>query len=318
MFPKILTVGSAYFSMEIDLSSFPASGAITKVKGFSRFPDGSGVNTAVALRKLDADCVPVLSLGADSNGKMLYNFLTNLIGGSGMMTVHTERSSSNGTVFHINDLDGGNRTLVYDGANAFLSANMVEDAFSSCPDGVIVNADMPEEIVGSAILAANTHKIPVLVNLRGRTASRLPFEQIKDGTILVMDQDNVQRYAGTRVSTVEDCLKACISLSGKVKAKYFVIRLEGKGAFAYNGKYYYFVPNYDFVPASERGAEEYYNAALLLRCLIEGDIRIACEFAAVAETVVMMRKGGAANMPSYDDIKKFIIDNELDPKLLVD
>ena len=258
----------------------------------------------------------MLSIAGDSNGKMLYNFLASSV--NSMITVHTEKKIANGTIFHLNDIDGGSRSLVFEGANEYLSVNLVEDAFSSCPDGVIVNGDMPQEIVYTAILAGNTHKVPVLVNLRGRQASRLPLEQFKDGTILVMDQDNVQRYCGMRVTTVEDCLKACISLAGKVKSKYFVIRLDGKGAFAYNGKYYYFVPNYDFIPKDERGAEEYYNVALLLRYLLEGDIRIACEFAAVAETVVMMRAGGAVNLPDYADIRKFIIDNELDEKLLLD
>ena len=57
--------------------------------------------------------------------------------------------------------------------------------------------------------------------------------------------------------------------------------------------------------------------ALLIRYMIEGDIRMACEFAAVSETVAMLRKGGATNLPDYEDIKKFIVDNELDARLLI-
>ena len=150
---------------------------------------------------------------------------------------------------------------------------------------------------------------------RDHIQNRIGYKQLKK--ILVMDQANAQRYCNMRVQTVEDCLKACIALAGKVKAKYFIIRLDGKGAFAYNGKYYYFVPNYDFVPEDLRGGQECYNAALLLRYLMEGDIRMACEFAAVAETVAMLRPGGVSNLPGYEDIKQFIIDNELDAKLLV-
>ena len=315
MFPKILTVGSAYFSIDLEVPSIPQSGSSVKVKNYIRYPDGSGINTAVALQKLDADCVPVISIGSDSGGKSIHNFLSTIL--NSMMTVHVERGVSVGTIFNLTDIDGSKRKLVFDGANDYLSTSLVEDAFSSCPDGVIINADMPQEIVYFAILAGNTHGVPILVNLRGKHAARLPVDQFGNGTILVMDQQNAQIYCGMKVSSVEDCLKACISLAGKVKSKYFVIRLEGKGAFAYNGKYYYFVPNYDFIPADERGAEEFYNAALLLRYMMDDDIRIACEFAAVAETVAMMHKGGAANLPDYADIRKFIIDNELDAKLLI-
>lgn len=315
MNPKILTVGSAYFSMNLEIPSIPPSGGISKVKSFTRYPDGSGVNTAVALNKLDADCVLVASVGTDSGGKMVYKFLAPYL--KNTTTVHIEKGVSVGTIFDLDDVEGNRRRLVYEGANAYLTADLVEDAFSSCPDAAIVNGDMPQEIVYSAILGAGTHQIPVLVDLRGKQAARLPVDQFGNGTILVMDQANAQRYCGLRVEGVDDCLKACISLAGKVKSKYFVIRLEGKGAFAYNGKYYYFVPNYDFIPADERAGKEFYNAALLLRYMMEGDIRMACEFAAVAETVAMLRPGGAAGLPDYNAIRKFIIDNELDPKLLV-
>ena len=316
MNPKILTVGSAYFSTDIEVSALPAAGGTAKVKNFVRYPDGSGVNTAVALEKLDTDCVLVASIGADTGGKMIHKFLSQYL--KSVTTIHIERDLPVGTAFNLEDLDGTTRRLVYEGANLKLSPDLVEDAFSSCPDGVIVNCDMPEEIVSTAILAAGTHNVPVLVDLRGKLAARIPVEQFENGTILVMDQPNAQRYCGMHVETVDDCLKACISLAGKVKSKYFVIRLAGKGAFAYNGKYYYFVPNYDFIPADERGAKEYYNVALLLRYLMEGDIRMACEFAAVAETVAMLKKGGAANLPDYADIKRFVISNELDPKLLIE
>ena len=51
---KILTVGSAYFSMDMDIPSIPPAGGTAKVKNFIRYPDGSGIATAVALEKLDA------------------------------------------------------------------------------------------------------------------------------------------------------------------------------------------------------------------------------------------------------------------------
>ena len=56
---------------------------------------------------------------------------------------------------------------------------------------------------------------------------------------------------------------------------------------------------------------------LLGQYLLENDIRMACEFAAVAETVAMLRTGGVANLPDYEDIRRFITDNELDARLLI-
>ena len=316
MNPKILTVGSAYYTVDVSVPAIPPIGNSVKVKDFNRYPDGSAINTAIALEKLDTDSVAVASIGSDVGGRMLYKFLSSRL--KNISAVHMEKGVVTGTIFDLDDMDGARRRMIFEGANLKLTSDMVDEAYSSCPDAAIINCDLPQEIVYTAILGASTHQIPTLVDLCGKEAARLPIDQFSNGTILVLDQENTRRYCGMKVDTVDDCLKACISLAGKVKSKYFVIRLEGKGAFAYNGKYYYFVPNYDFIPADERGGREYYNAALLLRYMMEGDIRMACEFAAVAETVSMLRPGGAANLPDYEDIRKFIIDNELDRKLLID
>lgn len=50
MNPKVLTVGSAYFSMNLEIPAVPPSGGSTKIKKYIRYPDGSGVNTAIALQ----------------------------------------------------------------------------------------------------------------------------------------------------------------------------------------------------------------------------------------------------------------------------
>ena len=55
MNPKVLTVGSAYFSMNLEIPAVPPSGGSTKIKKYIRYPDGSGVNTAIALQKLDTN-----------------------------------------------------------------------------------------------------------------------------------------------------------------------------------------------------------------------------------------------------------------------
>ena len=312
---KILTLGSCYYSMDLDIHSMPAIGGTTDVKKYTRYPDGSGINTAVALSKLETDCILVSAVGGDSGGKLICDFMSRYL--SDATGFHIARGVPVGTAFHIDDADGGRRSLVFEGANDTLTARMVDDGFALCPDAAIINGDVRKELVAEAILAANTQSIPTLVNLLSKQAGKLETECFSNGTILVIDQENVFRYCGMRVGSVDDCLKACIALENRVNARYFVVRLKGKGSFVYNRKYYYFVPNYDFIPTDERGGEEYYNAALLLRFMLENDIRMACEFAAVAETVAMLRDGGPANLPMYDDIAKFIVANELDRKLLV-
>ena len=139
MNPKVLTVGSAYFSMNLEIPAVPPSGGSTKIKKYIRYPDGSGVNTAIALQKLDTNCILVTSVGGDSGGKTVYNFLSSYL--NNMLTVHVEKGESVGTIFNLDDVDGGRRRLVFEGANNFLTTDMVEDAFSSCPDAVIVNGD---------------------------------------------------------------------------------------------------------------------------------------------------------------------------------
>lgn len=104
MNPKVLTVGSAYIFHESGDTCRPPSGGSTKIKKYIRYPDGSGVNTAIALQKLDTNCILVTSVGGDSGGKTVYNFLSSYL--NNMLTVHVEKGESVGTIFNLDDVDG--------------------------------------------------------------------------------------------------------------------------------------------------------------------------------------------------------------------
>ena len=111
-------------------------------------------------------------------------------------------------------------------------------------------------------------------------------------------------------------MKLCVEIAGSCGISSILIRMENKGTFVHDNKYYYFVPNYDIIPLDMRGAAEYYDAALFTRWLYTGDLKLSAEYAAAAETAVMLTKGGVATLPTREDINVFIRENRLGERLI--
>jgi ribokinase len=130
---------------------------------------------------------------------------------------------------------------------------------------------------------------------------------------MIVDYDETLRCTGIRPSDQEKCMKACISLMKRVKSKYVVILLEGRGCFLYDGTYYDFIPAYDVPGLSGADVSKAFTTALVSEYLkAEGDIRRACDFATIVTALYLTRGGGLRAYPRLEDVKRFVVKNELD------
>lgn len=67
-----------------------------------------------------------------------------------------------------------NRIIVYPGANAYLSASDVEEAFTSYPDGVFVQMEIPDEALLAAGRFASESSVKLIVDA-GPARPDFPF-----------------------------------------------------------------------------------------------------------------------------------------------
>jgi len=298
----------------MQLSFLPSAGHAIKGKGYTRYPGGSGINTAVALKKLNIDSILTCRVGNDTNGQKIMHYLNAQSVESKYIT--RDLSAHTGMNLIMTENDGKSRRVIFDGAGTNISVAEVEAAFACSPNAVIVNTDVPPETVAAALILAKRQDIPVMLNIQGEFADLFPLDIQRHVDLLVIDEENVIKHTNITCDTVEKCLKACIALAGKIVAKTYVIKLENRGSFIYDGSFYNVIPAYDIESFSLSATAECYNATLFIKYLSCGDTKKAAELATIAEVMKSLRPHSADNCPTFAEMRDFIRDNDLDASLI--
>lgn|GEM_PF-255382 len=314
MRPRLLVIGRSCVAMDLQLSYLPSSGHVVKGKGYTRYPSGSGINTAVALSRLGIDSVIATRVGNDNNGLKILQYLT----AHNVDVRHAGKDISAHTGMNVvmTEADKKTRKVVFDGATTNFSVGDVESAFNSYPDAVIVNTDVSPEAVAAALIIAKKQGIPIMLCMLGEFSDTLSMDIPRQVDLLVIDEGNVEKYTGISCATVEKCLRASIALATKISAKHYIIKLADRGSFLYDGKYYNVVPAYDVDIVTTNAVAECFNAALFYKYMRDGDAKQGCELATIAEVIKTLRPHSADNCPTFNDLREFIAENELDGDLL--
>jgi len=180
----------------------------------------------------------------------------------------------------------------------------VENAFTSYPDGVILQLEMPESLIVSATSFAREQGIPVIVDAVPARRD-FPFERLENVEIFSPNAAEAYAYTGILPSNSEKSLQVCRLLSQMVKAEYYVLKLGDRGSFIYDGKYYTVVPSYDVKEIDHTGAGDAFMAALSVEYLNTGDIKRACEFANAAAALTVSGEGAIPSLPTRADLAAF-------------
>ncbi len=293
----------------LSVESFPDQSGYCEADSFDCLPGGNGTATSVALSRLAADSLICSAIGDDTYGKDMKEYFE----AEGVDTRFLSEKKGECTCLH-NIVERAAKTekVLFRGAMTSFKKENVEEAFITYPDGVILHGDVPENIMEETVSQASKKNIPLFISSLP-DQSKYPLSNIDSCEILIVDYDEALHCTGIRPSDQEKCMKACISLMKRVKAKYVIILLEGRGSFIYDGTYYDFIPAYDVPHSSDVDISKAFSTALISEYLrAEGDIRRACDFATIVTALYLTRGGGLRAYPRLDDVKRFIVRNELD------
>ncbi|MBO5744634.1 MAG: carbohydrate kinase family protein [Clostridia bacterium] len=315
MASNFLTVGRAYMAENFYVSAMPPADRMTVGKAYARYPDGSGINTAVALAKLGVKSCVLAKVGNDIFADNLEQRLEEYGVYSPLLLKATK--SQTGVCATILENLGVSRKIVMEGANRTLDDNDIDHAYEvTKPNYIILNADIPSESVKYAISLADDIGAKVMLSLCGEFSLGVYLEELCSVEILVIDSLNAKRRTDITPGDVPTNLKLCSILSEMINAKYYVLRCPDGSCFVYNGKYYYVVPTYDIETLDATASIESFNASLLLKYLSTKDIKAACEFAVLCEVITCQKLGGPGSLPTFKQIKDFISENQLDERLI--
>ena len=304
--PRILVVGDTTVEQTVKVDAFPEINAVSEAEGCDCLPGGKGTYASVAVARLGGDAVLCTAIGDDTYATDLVDYFK--AEGVDPRFAVMKRGSSTAVDMLIKSGDGS-RMISYRGALDKLSPPEVEEAYVSYPDGVILHGRLPSQAIDEAVKQSAQQNIPLFVASLPDPA-KYPLSQIGGCEILVVNSAEAYRCTGIRPADQEKCMRACIALSQRIKAKYVIIRLEERGSFLFDGTFYNFFPALDVPDIAGVSTDDIFSSALVLEYLKSGgNIKYACEMAAVVGALYMTRGGGLRAFPGLEDVKRFMARN---------
>ncbi len=300
---RVLVVSSANMDFVQRMAKIPEAGqTIVTDSTYSYIPGGKGANSAVTFARLGADTVFCARVGRDQNGAALRRIYEKE--GIDTRFLVEDPESATGLASIIVEEDGMNRIVVYPGANNNVNENEIEEAFTTYPDAVYMQFEIPFEAVEIAANYAFEQNIPLFVDA-GPVSEAVELEKLHKVEILSPNETECEALTGIYPDSIENCLKACIRLCSMVEIKYVVLKLGRRGAFVYDGKYYHIVQSYRVDALDTTAAGDIFTAALTYAYLKKGDILEATRFANLAAALSVTREGAYSSIPTLAEVKEF-------------
>lgn len=297
----IITIGSIITDLVVITDRFPAYGENILAKSFKICPGGKGANTAAAVAKLNARSILVGCIGNDEFGKQEIEALKKV----GVMTdnVKININTSTGVAFIIVDSKGENTILVVNGANDKLKANDVEEVllkYKDKIDGIIVNFEVPEEVVAVSVNKAHEYGILVVVDAGPpRTYSKTTWGK---ATIISPNTLEASTLVGYPINNDNDAIRASYDLL-KAGPRAVVMKRGKLGALIVTNKEVIQVPTFPVKVVDTTGAGDAFTAGLTV-ALAEGkSLYDSVRFANAAGAIAVTRLGTLPVMPDRNEVE---------------
>ena len=299
----ILTVGSCNMDLVTRTQRVPRGGESVLADSYAYIPGGKGANQCVAAARLGAAATFVGRVGNDAAGLQLRDNLVN----EGVCVDFLEMDDLNATgMANILVEEGGqNRILVIPGANMHISAENLEHAFERPYGAVLLQFEIPKDIVAETVRLANLHGVPVVLD--AGPAMDFPLEIL--GHVAILSPNETEAEALTGISPeAGNCEAVALALKKRCRADIVVLKRGADGAYLYwNGQGESF-PSYPVKAIDTTAAGDAFTAALAVEYAAGADIRRAIRFANAAGALAVTRLGAQVSMPHRDETETFLRD----------
>ena len=306
---RILTVSSANMDFVMSVSKIPQGGETQLESGTYQFvPGGKGANSAVAVRRLGGDSVFCCRLGKDANGSIMHNIYKKEGLDTRFIVVDPDAVTGLGAIMV--EPNGQNRIILFPGANVRLTKEDIDASFICRPDALLMQLEITQDAVMHAAWTANEKNIPIILDA-GPANRDFPLADLPPLEIFSPNETETEIFTGINPTNPDNCLRAAMALQKLVSAKYYVIKLGGRGCYIYDGKYYHCLPAYGVNAVDTTAAGDAFTAALTLEYLRSGDIVRAGRYANVVGALAVSKKGALPSLPTDAMVAKFIAEKAI-------
>ncbi len=297
---RILVIGPSAIEMQLSVLQIPLAGETSTEHGErATLPGGRGCISALAFSKLGAHPLLCTVIGEDRHGESL----SALFRAAKLDTrfVHKRKDMLTPFKLTIKEQNGVSRATYYPGAYTAVSEDLIESGFVSYPDGVYSQLDLHIPLLASATATAREQGVPFFLDGKGADSST-HFSYLSEVEVFSPNIQETFNITKILPSTTDTCLRACVKLQQKVKAKYYVIKLGERGVFIYDGKYCSLVtPHRPDLPQSPY-AEDALSSALAYAYLQTGNIEFSAKFGVAAMSYCCEKGISYSAFPTEDEV----------------
>lgn len=302
MKPRILVAGSMNMDLVLQADRIPNEGESYFGQSYSYIPGGKGANQAAAASRAGADVTFVGRIGADAHGDAVIDNLARQ--GVSTNLIARDQSEPTGLAVIIIEPNGENRIMVYAGANMKMRADDLSAAFERDYDAVMINFEIPDEIIRAVLSRARAADIPVIVD--AGPARPLPLSDLKGVEIISPNETETETLTGIVCSSLDEAARAGQRLIEETGARYAVIKLGERGALIVGTKEPVHVPGFMVTAVDTTAAGDAFTAAMGVRYLEENDIERAVRFGNAAGAVTVTRLGAQPSLPDRAEIETML------------
>jgi ribokinase len=293
--PGIVVVGSINADLVVTLERHPQPGETVLGRTMTVLPGGKGANQAVAAALLGAHVTMIGAVGTDAYADVALSALT--VAGADLTAVRRTAGSTGVAVVEVSD-DGENSIVVLPGANAEVTAALVEASAETIRDAavVVVQGELPADATAAAIRAAAGR---VIVNLA-------PVIDVDRATLLRADPLVVNEHEGALVlgqlggTAHADHESVVADLLARGFAS-VVMTLGGAGALVSDGGPALRVPAPRVTAVDTTGAGDAFVGALAARLAYGELLDDAVRFAVRVGSYAVQHPGAQPSYPSPAD-----------------
>ena len=303
---KVVVIGSSNIDMVAQVSHLPAPGEPVGDANFMQSLGGKGANQAVAAARLGGSVTFVTSLGNDMYADILKNHFKK----EGIATdyIIDDVNHPTGTALIFVANSGENCIAVAPGANYSLLPGSITH-FSEVIDEadiIVMQAEIPYETIKKIALSAKQKGKKVLFN--PAPACLIDEELMKAIDILVVNELEAAFISG--IDYTDNNLEEIAKTFLKAGTSNVVITLGSQGVYMKNRKETIQLPGCKVNAIDTIAAGDTFCGALAVFCAQREIDREALSFANTAAAIAVTRSGAQPSIPTLDEVKHFILENE--------
>lgn len=335
--PKVITIGSATMDVFVecdeanivsvcskdrnaDFMSYPYGSKID-ISTFASNVGGGGVNTACNFGNLGFDTSAIFKIGEDFYADGILNFFKNQ--NVKLDNIVQKKDSSTGFSVILVSFQGDRTVLAHRGANANITLEDINFEAIKEADLIYIAPLNGESnrVLEHIVNFAKEHDTKICFNA-GTTSIKRGFEHLKSilesAHIVVMNKEEASMTTGIHVrpdtktekfsqDVIHQDIKKMLTAL-KIKDYQVVVITDGsKGAYAYEGKKFYYCPTFPSEVISTLGAGDAF-ASTFCATLFQngGDIGRALMFGSVNSGAVVSKFGATEGLLTFKQIEEKI------------